>query len=268
MNYIIGATGLIGSEIVKQFAIPENNIIPRYVYQDWWNPSLRKSIFDFIVKSIPPEGNLFIAAGLVDPSLKSLDLLRANFEMPKNVISVASELKIKTHTFGTIQEHFKTDNPYLFSKRALSDYLQENSYRNFHYRLHTLYGGGHQKDFMFLTKLSQSIISKEAFPISSGRQLREFHHVEDDISILQRISEKDRGGFFDINHGFGMTIGSFAYEVLLNYGLEGLLITGIYADPLNENYTQHFPGIRIEDSFGFRKPVFGFIEYQNSIMNS
>jgi len=270
MNLIIGGTGLIGSEIVRQFAIPEKNIINRNDYQKWWDKGLHNSIYRQLERLMPEGGNLFVASGLVNPSLSSSVLFKANFELPKNIIQAAHKLNIKTHTFGTIQEYFTTDNPYLSSKRRLATFLEENNFglKNCHYRLHTLYGGTNPKEFMFLSKLSKSIQRQEPFLMSSGRQLREFHHVEDDVAILISLCQSEISGIVDINHGKDLQIGTFAHEVLKNYRLEGLLKKGFYADPDNENYAQRFPKIQIENPFEFRDPVSGFIDYQNSIMNS
>ena len=270
MNFVLGGSGLIGAEIAKQFGIPSKNFIGKEDYLNWWDSSLQNQIYKYLEKLMPNGGNLFIAIGLVDPSLAPSDLLKANFELPKNIIQAAHKLNIRTHTFGTIQEYFKTDNSYLSSKRRLAHFLAENDFglNHVHYRLHTLYGGKNPKEFMFLAKLSESIVRRKPFLISSGKQLREFHHVEDDVNVIKSLWAKDFSGVTDINHGNALPIGFFAGKVLSNFGLEHLVKSGFYIDPDGENYTRHFPKINTQESFEFRDPVSGFIEYQNSTMNS
>ena len=270
MNFIIGGTGLIGSEIIRQFAIPDDKQIAKSIYHPWWDSTLQKSIYEYLARSMPEGGNLFIASGLIDQSYDNFELLKVNFQLPRNIIEVANKLGIKTHTFGTIQEYLKTENPYLNSKKQLASFLEENGSLAFHthYRLHTLYGGKNPKEFMFLSKLSDSIKLQKPFLMSSGKQLREFHHVEDDVAALKILCTNDSTGFIDINHGKEMHIGDFALAVLMNYGLSYLLEIGVYPDPKNENYKLRFPRIALDDSFKFRDPVSGFIDFQNSMMNS
>ena len=62
--------------------------------------------------------------------------------------------------------------------------------RILHCRLHTLYGG-EPKDHMFLGQIVNAIRSNSVFSMSSGEQLREYHHVDDIAESLATIVNSD-----------------------------------------------------------------------------
>ena len=190
-----------------------------------------------------------------------------NIDLPINLVKVAQNLNIKICTFGTIQEEFKTRNNYLDSKRAMIEVLAGEIDRGYHLhlRLHTVYGARKPKYHMFLSKLSQAITSKTPFRMSSGLQLREFHHVTDDVRAIIAVNSSQVTGIEEINSGKEFRLRDFAAAILENYSLEHLLELNVFKDPVHENYKIRFPINRLTEKINFRDPVSGFIKHHDEI---
>ncbi|WGS19156.1 MULTISPECIES: NAD-dependent epimerase/dehydratase family protein [unclassified Bradyrhizobium] len=98
----------------------------------------------------------------------------------------------------------QSDNLYVASKVRLGDFIEDFSARwgrVIHIRMHTLYGGGPPSGHIFLGQMRDAIARKAQFEISHGTQLREYHHVADDVSAIIHLLQSDINGAFDLNHG-------------------------------------------------------------------
>ena len=153
MILVIGSSGRLGSALTSFFG-EEALGIDRSVYEDWWKTSEKGKIEKYFLKLEDSSNSILIAAGLLDPSFMEEEMSRVNYLMPKNIIEVARNLNLPVVTFGTISEAFQGAlNPYLRSKNALGEYistLRQEEDLVTHIRLHTLYGGGDPKPYMFL----------------------------------------------------------------------------------------------------------------------
>ena len=111
-------------------------------------------------------------------------------------------------------------NSYVRLKYELSEYITNNydKERYIHLRLHTLYGGKTLNTNLFLGKLVKSLELGQVFEMSSGRQLRQYHHVDDILKILIGQMEKDRSGVLEIGGLQAMTLREIATLVVSNYG--------------------------------------------------
>ena len=113
--------------------------------------------------------------------------------------------------------------------------------RFLHIRLHTLYGGV-VKPYMFLGQVLQSLRSGTPFSMSSGDQLREYHHVEDvGESVARLMGSGWREGAMDLSAGAPLSLASFAKAIYAHFGKERLLRIGSLPRPEGENLDRVFP---------------------------
>jgi hypothetical protein len=126
---------------------------------------------------------------LLDPKLPEELLLGVNYCLPQNIIKGTTKLGAKVITFGTVMELIRTTkNPYIKSKITLSDYVEELSTKSnkaLHIQMHTLYGAGQPNSFMFLGQILDAILNNKPFHMTSGRQLREYHHIVDEAKVVK-----------------------------------------------------------------------------------
>ena len=241
MIFVIGSSGRLGSALTSFFG-EEALGIDRSVYEDWWKTSEKKKIEKYFLKLEDSSNSILIAAGLLDPSFTEEEMLRVNYLMPKNIIEVARSLNIPVGTFGTISEAFQgVLNPYLRSKNALGEYISTSRQEEdlvTHIRLHTLYGGGDPKPYMFLGQIMESLILRQPLHMTGGRQLREYHYISDDVVAINQILKSKFRGVIDLNHGQPITLRRLAENLFSRFESDHLLCLGLLPEPTSENYTE------------------------------
>ena len=125
-----------------------------------------------------------MTSGLLDPNRNYEDLLRINYHLPKNIIDGVRYLGMRVVTFGTVLERsLRPKNNYVTSKLALSNYIEalDATYQTTsHLQLHTLFGKGQPNRFMFLGQILSALKKNKPFFMISERQLREYHHYDDE----------------------------------------------------------------------------------------
>jgi nucleoside-diphosphate-sugar epimerase len=151
---------------------------------------------------------------------------------PKSRVEVLHELNVEINlelarairgtgigllTLGTVMERFprlcKT-NPYLHSKlECYEELIKYDLKKHLHVRLHTLYGGRKLHSHMFLAQLFHSLRSNNDFIMTQGNQIREYHHVEDEISILLRMMLAGVTGTHDVSSGRPTTLIALASDI-------------------------------------------------------
>ncbi len=153
--------------------------------------SLRNTLFAYLDSKI--YGDFIFAGGITDPLVAVEKINYSNIEFPKRVIEATFDHSdFRYLTVGSIHENVELfyNNNYLRSKLELGRLIEKKSYesnvkdRFLHLPLHTLYGGK-PKDHMFLGQIAKAIKNGTVFRMSSGLQLREYHHVED-IAVTVR----------------------------------------------------------------------------------
>ena len=189
MNFlVIGASGRIGTEIVKQFN-EHNAICPkREVYKFWHKTNKASDIRNYLdqnrVKAI------FICSGVMDPEKNREEIFNVNYNLPKNIIESTAGSKIRIITFGTIMELVAPGlNQYVESKEKLQKYINssESKDRVLSLKIHTIYGGKEPNRFMFLGQVLEALKTNQEFKMTSGNQLREYHHVEDLVKAIKHL---------------------------------------------------------------------------------
>ena len=271
MIHVIGANGRLGSVLSSTVSTLELNRISRNVYENWWQDESIDAIRLFFSTHKHSRSSILIASGVLDPKLSIDEHLRINYLLPKNIIAATSDLGIRILTFGTVSEHFQSEiNTYIRSKKLLCDYILNNpeiAKTVVHVRLHTLYGGGFPNNFMFLGKVYESIAKKLPMEMTSGRQIREYHHIEDDVSAIWKILESDFVGAIDLNHGAPITLINLAQYLFHRFNCEKFLRVGSLPEPIVENYERIFLAHPIYAETEFRLSLPSVGDYIEKLLN-
>ena len=262
---ILGADGRLGGGLVKT-AEPRAPIQVTRRQLAELRESIKRGSFDKFLLSHPDEQILvLIAIGNTDPSAPVQDLLEANFEVPKMIADATTRMNVRIVTFGTVLEVLsETDNEYVSIKRAWADFVAEQVClgRNMlHLRLNTLYGAGQPHDHMFLGQILRSIRANEVFEMSSGRQFREYHHVEDDARAIWRLAAGDIRGLESLSHGQPVQLASLATRIFDSLGKSSLLRIGAIPDPEVDIFTDIFQSNGNLDGVYFRDTGEGVTRY-------
>lgn len=261
---VIGGGGLIGRGLSRKFHGSAFHRLQRVDYQDWWNesriPEIKELLNNF--RGDDRQLKVYIASGVLSPREDPELIRKVNELIPINVARALEETKSQIVTFGTIHESFEMHNEYIDSKRRLAEWLQSNCNTNhfLHLRLHTLFDNDFPKKFMFLGALYECISKGQSLRMSSGRQLREFHHVDDDIRALGILEMNASKGFVDLNHGSTVSLIKLASEVSQSFFTSGKIEAGFFPDPVDENYSVSFKKVFPDEVLRFREANHAIVE--------
>jgi hypothetical protein len=263
--YLIGSRGRLGQAIAHQYADCGIVSLDRVIYKDWVKPGAGDLVSQYFEKSSDQGATVFVASGLLDPRLPQEDLLSVNYHLPKNVIDGAGKLGIKVITFGTVMERLvELKNPYIQTKAALGDYVDTLAAAGksvIHVQVHTLYGVGQPSPFMFLGQMLSSIQNETPFKMTSGRQLREYHHLADDAKAIRLIEETATPGVLNLSHGKPLSLKVIAESVFHALEKDELLHVGALAEPPEENYDRIFRPSEIMQQVTFRDSLPAIVQY-------
>lgn len=260
--YLIGSQGRLGQALCRTYE--NEGIFPllREQYSNWGVENAKNQVTEFFEKNANPGDVIFVASGVLNPAVSEKTLRSVNFNLPKNVIDGALDAGLKVITFGTIMETTEgLVNPYISSKRDLAEYVESkisNCGDVIHIRIHTLYGGGAPSPFMFLGQIGESLIGDTIFNMTSGRQLREYHHVDDDASAIRKLNLHNSSGLIDLNHGNALPLKSIAEYLFSAFNKSHLLNIGALLEPEAEKYMQ-LPALNFDNEFRDSLPA--IVEY-------
>ena len=259
MIILIGGSGRLGRAFAKYYGAKEVISLDRSMYSDWHLPVKKKEVYLYLKAYSEAKASILICAGILDPS-KSVDLIeKVNYDLPRAVIEVAIELGIRVNTFGTILEEMGgLNNPYVNSKKRLAKYVEKvstNDAQILHVRLHTLYGYGLPSDFMFIGQIIEALKYKKKFHMTSGLQLREYHHYEDDVRAIKVLNNKGTSGITDLSHGDPIQLRALAKDIFDSFGIQDQLTLGSIERPEDDNYTRLYKKNKILESFNFRSTL-------------
>lgn len=265
--YLIGSRGRLGQAIAGAYGINQLHPLSRNEYEEWSQPGAADKVARYFDKNPNKGATLFVTSGLLDPSLSKEDLYSINYLLPVNLIDGASEAGIKVVTFGTVMENLvKSENPYINSKIALKDFIEntsakKNGVQPLHIQIHTLYGTGQPNSFMFLGQILDSIKNNKPFKMTSGRQLREYHHLSDETIAIKKLVDANFCGVHDISHGKPVTLASIAKCAFDAFGRGDLLHIGALADPAEDNYKKILKPSNIIETVNFRESLPSIVKY-------
>lgn len=269
MIFVVGTQGRLGQAIVREYA--DSQIVPlqRGDYQDWSNPGSYDKVSRFF--GAPPVDSLvFVASGLLDPQLEKDELLRVNYLLPRNIIEGATKLGMKIVTFGTVMEGLlASNNPYVATKARLGDYVAEIASKGvnaLHLRLHTLYGNGEPSPFMFLGQMLSALRHDTPFRMTPGKQLREYHHVDDEATAIRRLAESAPAGVTELSHGKPVRLHQIAETVFHALNQEHLLEIGAIHEPPKENYKWVYTRSILLEDLSFRDTLPAVTNYMRDCL--
>lgn len=267
MILLIGRNGNLSKAIQFHFSSENIQIVGSDVSNQWVTSKSNENI-EVYLDSLSEKPKLVLyASGVIDPNAPIKDLLDINFHLPKRLQEISLKRNFKLVTFGTIMEKFDgiaTSNPYIFSKRKYLDYLIQSGHTKsnaLHLQIHTWYGGANLKPFMFLGEMYSAIQKKEIFKMSLGEQLREYHHISDDLDVFKILLDVDASGVFEINHGEIISLKELAEYVFTSFELSNLLKIGTLPSPEQEIFRIEYTPSSHLKAANFRRTLPGIVEY-------
>jgi nucleoside-diphosphate-sugar epimerase len=262
---VVGSMGNLSLALQNAYRDEEIRIVGSDLVHNWSyenaEDEIRKDIENF---GINPRV-IFNAAGLLDPNASLDELLRVNFHLPKNLLLYCNANDIKLVTFGTVMENLDNlsrSNSYLFSKMRYFDFLTKSHIPNeqsLHLQIHTWYGTVVQKKHMFLGQMFSAVKNQEVFNMSSGTQLREYHHIYDDINAVQYLLRRDAKGIVQVNHGDSLSLAEIATSVFDFFNSLHLLEINSLATPEHEILRKEFEFNNLLEPINFRSTIPGII---------
>jgi nucleoside-diphosphate-sugar epimerase len=273
---LFGASGQIGQALARTLALATDcfRVIPV-----GWAEVLRGAcvVPKTFLRSVigpgdPGKLDVVFANGVTDPRSSLADLMLSNCEFPKKIIEAAMCISgVRCLTLGTVFERFPEflqTNSYPRSKAELASWLAEVAsqsefrHRVLHVRLHTVYGGP-PKPFMFLGQMAEALRSGTEFSMSSGEQLREYHHADDIGGCLRNLlhDEWEFGSpILEINSGEPVRLAHLAKAVFSAHGKTHQLKIGAIKTPRGENLELIFPRSAHSVLPYYRNPILGVVE--------
>ena len=268
--FIIGSNGRLAKAILNHYSDHECTCLKRETYKDWFNPKNKSSILDFFKPRVSKNAIIFITSGILNAKENPELIDNVNYHLPWNIINALEGLEVNIVTFGTILENLKTSkNLYVKSKIKLSnkiDTFKSKSTKVTHFRIHTLYGYGFPSEFMFLGQLYNAIKQKEKFKMSSGYQIREYHHLDDVAKSIEIILLKNKKGIVELTSGNGIRLRDLALRIFEEFNLEHLLNIGSLDIEHKDKFTNDY--VKNEDlkDVEFRDPLKGVCDYLKPIL--
>lgn len=238
MMFIVGGSGRLGRALARQN--PQAQALARSVYADWSAPGAQDAVARHFAPYAGSGGTIYVASGLLDPRRPEQEHEAVNVTLPRNIIAGATPLGLKVRTFGTVMEALMNQpNAYVRSKVALARHVAEAAEAGLpvaHIRIHTLYGAGEPDPFMFLGQIAAALRIRAPFKMTEGRQLREYHHVDDDAGAVRVLEQAGLHGIVALNHGAPLTLRALATGIFAECGAPELLQLGALPEPAEENY--------------------------------
>ena len=266
--YLIGSQGRLGQAICKTFPNDELVCLDRSIYHDWSLTGAIDGISKYFESVNETNSTVLVASGLLDPKISCENLISVNYRLPKNIIDGATKLGLRVITFGTVMEGLlSSKNSYIQSKTLLNEYIQSLTTTNnpsVHIQLHTLYGLGEPSPFMFLGQILSALRNNMAFKMTSGCQLREYHHFLDDAEAIRQIADSQTTGVINLSHGEPVALKDIAQQVFSAFGNNHLLKIGSLPEPSEENYDKYFLKSDIVSNISFRDSLPAIVNYMKA----
>lgn len=266
MILVVGRHGNLSLAAQRIFGGSKIHVVGSEVARLWCKKDAGELISNYFENLTVRPDLIINASGIVNPQLEFSKLLDVNYHLPLNLNLYSQQSGIKLVTFGTIMENnleISNSNPYLYSKRKYFEYLLNSKVESnsLHLQIHTWYGGDHLHNHMFLGQMYNALTRKISFDMSSGSQLREYHHINDDLAALQLLLELNCYGVYQINHGEAISLRDLAESIFRSYGLLKLLKVNKLKMPQHEILEENFVRERALDSIHFRDTRVGVLAY-------
>jgi hypothetical protein len=265
MIFVVGARGRLGRAICSGHAASNPVQLERGIYENWWQPQSRDEISRYFEPWQKTGSTIFVASGVLDPRLPGEVHEKVNYQLPRNIIEGVAGSGFQVMTFGTVMERLLTSqNSYIRSKALLGNYvagLPANVSRTLHLQLHTLYGTGNPSPYMFLGQVLAALANASEFAMTAGSQLREYHHVDDDVRAVQLLLQSKLTGVTDLSHGKPVTLAALATHIFRGFDAARLLKIGTLPEPKEENYETKFHRSAALNEMEFRETLPAVTQY-------
>ena len=251
---MLGGRGRVGAALARAQGAQGLRVLDRADYATWSQDGADAVARD-LERLAAPGDLVCVTSGLLDPAASADALHAVNVALPRNVLDAAARLGLRTMTFGTILEALPTGNPYVRSKIELGEHVARrvaDGAAATHVRLHTLFGGGPPHRFMFLGQMLDALRARRPFEMTAGRQLREYHHVDDDASAILRIAASGATGVVELSHGAPVALRDIALAVFQAFDSADLLRLGALPEPAQDNFDRVFARPALLDGVHFR----------------
>ena len=113
---------------------------------------------------------------------------------------------------------------------------------------------------MFIEQIFSALYKKSELKMSSGNQIREYHHVDDEVNAISKILDSGFCGIIQVNAGNAIPIKDLAHGVFNAFGFPQLIHHDRsldYDDVFSEPYMKE---PMLSDVF-FREPIAGVTSY-------
>ena len=268
--FILGGLGRLGSSLSDEYAAQDVGSLARAVYADWWREEAPTVIYDYFKLFERFDVTIFVASGVMDPKSCTSDIMKVNYHLPINIIQGVKKLGFKVVTFGTVMERFLPNgNSYIQSKIALAAYVATESAgaRVLHIQIHTLYGVNSPIPYMFLGGVLKALREQTPFLMTSGNQIREYHHISDDVKAIRLLEKSEIYGIQHLSHGDPVKLVDLAISIFNDFNMSTLLVVGGLNEPTQENSE----GILIRPDYfsqlNFRKTLPAVSHYLQDVLN-
>ncbi len=268
MMYIIGSRGRLGQALMDSTATivaPE-----RAVYADWWQANAKADMEQFFTGA-PASSVVLITAGILDPTAPEILHQHINIDLPCRIMDVVRQKGLRVVTFGTVMETLlEQQNPYITAKAMLGKLVAERASSGelvTHVQLHTLYGSGEPAPHMFLGQMYRALRDAQPFTMSSGQQLREYHHVYDVAQAVQALLCSEITGRVSLNHGQPCSLRDLAVHVFTILDHLHLLQIGARPDPACDNYATMLTRPDWLSDIHFRPALPGVAAYMQTLLS-
>ena len=272
MNVIVGATGLLGSTLLRSLGEHACFAIPRQKTARWLNSSvneIRQDLLKLTDSNSAAFIDLFYALGNTNPKTDPRILDELNFLLPEKILNASVGLPIRVITFGSIHELSSISNPYIESKRKLGNLLAAPShgFNNIHFLLHTLYSNSKPHSHMLLGQILNSIQLRQELQMSSGLQLRQYHHVEDVVKIvLSRLSPQVFSTNYQINGPETIQIRELAVSIYTTFNHLPLLKLNSLPTDEADIFDAAYKISELDCEQGFRPAIDGVLAEFNNLL--
>jgi nucleoside-diphosphate-sugar epimerase len=266
---LLGGSGILGMALSTRFNEKIILKTSRSEINSWFGIDGLRGM-DKYFASLGTNVTVINALGITDPKAPIDDLVLLNFKLPAHLAYFAQMYGFKLVTFGTIMENFSSvaaENMYVQTKRDFFLSIQEfPSKANFlHLQLHTIYGSLRAHPYMFIEQLFKALSEKRELRMSSGVQIREYHHIDDEIDAISKILNLELSGVFQVNAGNALPIKELAHGVARFFDMEHL-IKHDYALNSNDAVTKLYTKEPILSEVLFREPISGVTAYLKAKM--
>lgn len=268
MFLILGASGNLSQALQESLHHSETMVLSGRAITSWTEIDGVTAISNFLGNLGNKPQAIFNAVGIIDPRIALTQLNKINFNLPCNLLQATNKLQIPLYTFGSIMERDDTrmvSNNYLASKRNFRRFIDdldiEQKRSHLHLLVHTWYGVKKLPGHMFLGQIVKSLVDKEIFTMTSGTQMREYHHIKDDMKVVLNLVKQQERGIIEINHGSPVELRKLATAIYKYFNSMQLLNINSHISPEDESGISFYRGTIVNSKHEFRDQIRGVIQY-------